>query len=495
MINYKTNDITVSLKFRLGFIFKLFCLLFILDIKCKMAGQIKLLSIKRNEEASYFYEDKLFGTVDLNKNEVAEVAENHKLSKKERKEEERKSKKEKKQKMKEMKEREKEKKKSLKNSRKEVVGSVDTSKSSYDTYIKTNGDVKFNGGFQVGMDVDETAKNNDEESSSDHEEDSKGNEESKEVHVITTREHEGASNHHEDLVNEGERVSEHELSTKTHTMSSEEHVNLEHNSENRGEETREIEETVTAVTAQSNEEAPPEILPQPKVNPYVVEPVGGEHVEIEISEVTDLEADASSSNQVIVMQEGPHQNAVVSEGEIVVATVQQVESGVDLDEIFIEVDKEEKRKSVRFQEETEEIGDGGFESKDHEHASLNLGADLTGTTDDDSVEQPQTSPEAAVEIVSQEERNKVESSVDLDQVFASAEQEIDDETALEESLDVEVVKVNGDAKSNGKAKVSYTERADFVEVSLNESNEHNNTAVKRKEKRKKGSVFRRCCFP
>ena len=471
-----------------------------------MAGEIKLLSIKRNEEASYFYEDKLSTTFDSNKNEVVEVAEGPKLSKKERKEEERKSKKEKKQKTREMKQREKEKRKSLKNSRKEVVGSVDTSKPSYDMDIKTNGDVKINGGFQVGMDVDKTAKNIDGESSSGHKEDSKENEEYKEELVVTTPEHEAASNHHEDLVHEGERVNEHELSTETHTTSSEEHVNLELSSENRVEETREIEETITAATAQSSEEAPPEILPQPKVNPYVAEPAGGEHVEIEISEVTDLEADASNTNQVIVMQtslhNSTHQNGMVSEGEIVVATVQQVESGVDLDEIFTEcykpqceVDKEERRKSVRFQEETEEIGDGEVESKDHEHASLNLGGDFTDTTDDDSVEQPQTLPEAAVEIASQEEQNKVESCVDLDHIFASSEQEIDDETALEESLDVEVVKVNGDAKVNGKTKVSYTQRADFVEVSLKEWNEHDNTTMKRKEKRKKGSFFKKCCFP
>lgn len=457
-----------------------------------MAGEIKLLSIKRNEEASYFYEDKDSTTLESNKNEVVKVEKSRKapqLSKKERKEEERKSKKEKKQKMNEMKQLEKEKKKSLKNSRKEVIGSVDTTRPSSNTVIKTNGDVKINGGFQVGLDVDETAKNNEGESSSGHEDE---------------------SNHHEDLVKEDERASEHELSTKTHTSSSVEEVNLEHS---RAEETKMIEDTITANVAETNEDAPPEILPQPRVSPYMVEPTGGEHVEIEISDVTDMDTDASSSNQVVILQYSSdasthqngvatHQNGVASEeGEIVFVTVEEVESAVDLDQIFTEcdkpeggeVEKEEKRKSVRFSEETEEIGNCEVESKDHEHASLNLGGDFTDSSDGDSAEQRQTS-ETVVEIVAQEEQNKVEGCVDADHV-ASLELENDTETDLEESV-VALVKVNGDAKAkvNGhEAKISNTGMADFVEVSLNESNEHRNTAAKKGKK--KGSLFTRCCFP
>ena len=469
-----------------------------------MAGEIKLLSIKRNEEASYFYQDKVSTSLDSNKSKVVKVEESHKaprLSKKERKEEERKTKKEKKQKINEMKQLEKEKKKSLKNSRKEVIGSVDTTRPSSNTDIKTNGDVKITGGFQVWLDIDETAKNEGESSSV----------------------HEDKSSHHEDLVKEDERASEHELSTKTHTSSSVEEVNLEHS---RAEETKVIEDTITANVAETNEDAPPEILPQPRVSPYMVEPTGGEHVEIEISDVTDMDTDASSSNQVVILlynsdtsthqngvathQNGvaTHQNGVASdEGEIVFVTVEEVESAVDLDQIFAEcdkpaggeVEKEERRKSVRFSEKTEEIGNCEVESKDHEHASLNLGGDFTDSSDGDSAEQPQTS-ETVVEIVAKEEQNKVESCVDVDHV-AFLELENDTETDLEENV-VALVKVNGDTKANGKAKVngheakiSNTEMADFVEVSLNESNEQRNTAAKKKEKTKKGSVFKRCCFP
>ncbi|CAB3976808.1 Hypothetical predicted protein [Paramuricea clavata] len=499
-----------------------------------MAG-IKLLSIKRNEEASYFYENNVSTTLDSNRNEVVGVQENHKapqISKKSRKQDERRSKKEEKQKIKETKQREKEKKKSLKNSRKEVVGSVDTARSSDRARIKTNGDVKSNGGFQVGMDVGEAAENKNEQSLNAHEEDRNENEEdrneneeSKEEHDLTIRlEHEEASNQDEDLSKEHEGVSsEHESSIKihestqleitahvtsseepgvsgeTHATSSDRHADLELRSENC------VEETITVDSVQTTEEAPKEFSHQPKVNPDIPEPTGGQHLEIEISDVTDLDADASSSDQVIVVQNNlqtsTYPSSPASEGQILVATVQQVESCVDLDGIFAECnaptneeDKEEKRKSVRFQEETEEIGHGEVESEDHEHASMNLGGDFSGTTDDDSVERPQTL-QPAVDVVNKEEGRKVESCVDLDHVFAPSEQASDIETVPEENH-VGVGKVNGSAKVNGKANLSNsgTKTDDLVEIRLDESNEHTNTTRKKKEKRNR-SGFRTCCFP
>lgn len=492
-----------------------------------MAG-IKLLSIKRNEEPPYFYENNVSTTLDSNRNEVVGVQENHKapqISKKARKEDERRSKKGEKQKIKETKQREKEKKKSLKNSRKEVVGSVDTARPSDRARIKTNGDVKSNGGFQVGMDVGEAAENKDEESLNAHEEDRNENEEYREEHDLTIRhEQEEASNQDEDLSKEHEGVSsEHESSIKTHesthveitahatsseepgvsgethATSSDRHADLELRSENC------VEETITVDSVQTTEEAPKEFSHQPKVNPDIPEPTGGQHLEIEISDVTDLDADASSSDQVIVVQNSlqtsTYPSSPASEDQILVATVQQVESCVDLDGIFAECnaptneeDKEEKRKSVRFQEETEEIGHGEVESEDHEHTSMNLGGDFSGTTDNDSVERPQTL-QPAVEVVNKEEGRKVESSVDLDHVFAPSEQANDIETVPEENH-VGVGKVNGSAKVNGKANLSNsgTKTDDLVEISLDESNEHTNTTRKKKEKRKR-SGFRTCCFP
>jgi hypothetical protein len=485
-------------------------------------AQIKLLSIKRNEEASYFYAEKNdSATLDSNRN--VEVQENHDaphVSTKARKEEERMSKKVQKQKIKEMKQREKEKRKSLINSRKEIVGSVDTLKRG------DPAETKINGGFQVGINVNDAAKNKSEESLND-------NEEPREEPGEIRHEHEEASNQHEDLNKEHELVSselsitthdhstrenveipEHATSSKelaasgeTRASSSEGHADLESGSKSRLEKPREVEETITMQSAHSVEDAPTEIFHHPKINPAILESDGGQHLEIEISEVTDFDDETSGSDQVIVMQNtSTYQNTQVIEGEILVATVQQVESGLDLDDIFAECngtpdeeDKEEKRKSVRFQEETEEIGRSEEESNDHEHASINIGGDFTGTSDDDSVRPPL---EPAVEIVSKEERSKNESCVDLDHVFAASEQEVSATETVPEQNHVGMVKVNGDTKVNGSTKVNGktkvgngdTKMDELVEINLNESNENKNTATTKKEKRKKSGLIR-CCFP
>ena len=506
-------------------------------------AQIKLLSIKRNEEASYFYESNGSPSLGSNKNEeVVEVEENHKAlqnSKNVKKKEERASKKEQKQKMKELKQREKEKKKSLKNSRKKVVWSVDTGKSNDSANMKGNGDVNINGGFQAGVDTDETAKNKNEESLNNHEGDRSENEESEVEHSGTQSVHEAASSLHEDLPKEDEQVSA-EFSVKTHneslvevtapaiasdepdasgetpTVSSKGYTDLELNSESHLEKPREVkEEVITADSAEASHEAPQDVFFQPKANPGILEPAGGQHLEIEISEVTDLEAEsASSSNQVVVVQTAPqtssYQNNGANEGQILVATVQEVESSVDLDGIFAECgepreeeDKEEKRKSVRFQDETEEIESEvhvhepmDVESEDHEHASMNLGGDFTESNDDGSA-QPTKTLEPAVEVVSKEEQSQVESCADLDEVFAASEQEANDREAVSEESRVVVTKVNGNSKINGKTKVSVnggTNMDDMEEINLNELNEHKNTSPKKKEKKKRSGIYR-CCFP
>jgi hypothetical protein len=485
-------------------------------------AQIKLLSIKRNEEASYFYESNGSPAFDSNKNEVVEDHAAPQKSKNVRREEERKSKKEQKEKMKELKQREKEKKKSLKSSRKKIVGSVDTGRPSdrEETTAKGNGDINVNGGFQVSMDVGEAAKNKNDESLDNHEVGGK-EEESKEEHGEIKNEHEDASGLHEDLTKEHEQVSD-ELSMKTHehstreiteqaissdepATSSEGHVDPEMKSESVLEKPREVlEEVITADSAETSEEAPREMSQQPrKVNPGIVEPNAG-HVEIEISEVSEFEAEpASGSNQVVVTQTLPqtsyYQSNAGIEGPILVATVQEVESGVDLDGIFAECgapqdeeDKEERRKSVRFQEETEEIGS---ESEDHEHASMNLGGDFTDSNDDGSARPPRTL-EPAVEVVSKEERSEVESCTNLDEVFAASERKANATETVSEESRVVVTKVNGSANVNGRTKVGNggTNVDDLVEINLNESNEHRNTAAKKKEKRKRGGLYR-CCFP
>ena len=505
-------------------------------------AQIRLLSIKRNEEASYFYESNGSPSLDSNRNEVVEVEENHTTfqnSKNVKKKEERVSKKEQKQKMKELKQCEKEKKKSLKTSRKKVVGSVDTGRSSDCAEMKGNGDVHLNGGFQAGRDAVETAENKNEESLNDHEGGRNESEESNDEHSETQSEHEGASSIHEDLPKEDEQVSgglsvkrrdeslvevtghaiasdEPDASRGTPIISSEGHTDPELDSESHLEKPREVEEEViTADSAEASQEAPKDIFFLPKANPGIPEPAGGQHLEIEISEVTDLEAEsASSSNQVVVMQTVPqtssHHNNATIEGLILVATVQEVESCVDLDSIFTECgepleeeDKEERRKSVRFNDETEEIESVvheheplNVESEDHEHASMNLGGDFTDSTDDDSA-QPTKTLEPAAEVVSKEEQSKVESGANLDEVFAASEQEAIDREAVSEESRVVVTKVNGSSKVNGKTKVSANGRTnmdDMEEIDLNELNEHKNTAPKRKEKKKRSGLYR-CCFP
>ena len=495
-------------------------------------AQIKLLSIKRNEEASYFYESNGSPAFDSNKNEVVEDHAAPQKSKNVRREEERKSKKEQKEKMKELKQREKEKKKSLKSSRKKIVGSVDTGRPSdrEETTAKGNGDINVNGGFQVSMDVGEAAKNKNDESLDNHEVGGK-EEESKEEHGEIKNEHEDASGLHEDLTKEHEQVSdelsmktrehstreiteqaissdEPEASGETSATSSEGHVDPEMKSESVLEKPREVlEEVITADSAETSEEAPREMSHQPrKVNPGIVEPNAG-HVEIEISEVSEFEAEpASGSNQVVVTQTLPqtsyYQSNAGIEGPILVATVQEVESGVDLDGIFAECgapqdeeDKEERRKSVRFQEETEEIGSVGVESENHEHASMNLGGDFTDSNDDGSARPPRTL-EPAVEVVSKEERSEVESCTNLDEVFAASERKANATETVSEESRVVVTKVNGSANINGRTKVGNggTNVDDLVEINLNESNEHRNTAAKKKEKRKRGGLYR-CCFP
>mgnify|MGYP002803908683 CR=1 FL=1 len=505
-------------------------------------AQVRLLSIKRNEEASYFYESNGSTSLDSNKNEVVEVEENHTAlqnSKNVKKREERASKKEQKQKIKELKQREKEKKKSVKTSRKKVMGSVDTSKSSDRMEVNGNDDVNTNGGFQAGMDTDETAKNKNEGSLKDHEADRNENEEWKQELSETQSNHEGASSLHEDLPKEDKQVKD-EFSVKTHDesfvevtgpaiagdepdasretpiMSSEGHTDRELNSESHLEKPREVEEEViTADSAEASQEAPKDVFFQPKANPGIAEPAGGQHVEIEISEVTDLEPEsASSSNQVVVMQTVPqtssYDNNAAIEGQILVATVQEVESSVDLDTIFAECgdqreeeDKEEKRKSVRFQDETEEIESEvdehellNVESEDHEHASMNLGGDFTESTDDDSA-QPTKTLEPAVEVVSKEEQSKVESCANLDEVFAASEQETNDREAVSKESRVVMTKVNGSLKVSGKTKVSAnggTNMDEMEEINLNELNEHKNIAPKKKEKKKRSGLYR-CCFP
>ncbi len=485
-------------------------------------AQIKLLSIKRNEEASYFYAEKNdSATLDSNRN--VEVQENHDaphVSTKARKEEERMSKKVQKQKIKEMKQREKEKRKSLINSRKEIVGSVDTLKRG------DPAETKINGGFQVGINVNDAAKNKSEESLND-------NEEPREEPGEIRHEHEEASNQHEDLNKEHELVSselsitthdhstrenveitEHATSSKelaasgeTRASSSEGHADLESGSKSRLEKPREVEETITMQSAHSVEDAPTEIFHHPKINPAILESDGGQHLEIEISEVTDFDDETSGSDQVIVMQiplptKTPKSSRVrylLRQFNKLKAVSTWMTFSLNVMERPDEEDKEEKRKSVRFQEETEEIGRSEEESNDHEHASINIGGDFTGTSDDDSVRPPL---EPAVEIVSKEERSKNESCVDLDHVFAASEQEVSATETVPEQNHVGMVKVNGDTKVNGSTKVNGktkvgngdTKMDELVEINLNESNENKNTATTKKEKRKKSGLIR-CCFP
>ena len=489
--------------------------------------EVKLLSIKRSEEASYFYENGATTAFDTNSNGTTPVEENPKtsrqISKKERKDMEKQSKKEKKQKIKEIKQREKEKRKSLKNSRKEVVGSVDTGGPSKSAAAKVNGDVKVNGGLQVGM------NSNEEEMKDDHDESTGSHDGGKSEEEESREDSAGIVVKNEDSLKQEEVSDKHEsstITTTTTTITTQEELTPgnvvmiagKKTSSEQPEKLREVEETIVPDEAKTTHETPADIFYQPTLSPHIPESTGSEHVEIEISEVTDFEANSSSSGQVVVVEHIP-QNNMINEGQIHAVTVQQVESGVDLDTVFatcddvMEEEKEEKRKSVRFQEETEEITEREVEPTDHEHASYNFGGDFTSSNDDASIE-PSQKLEPAIEVVSKEERKEVIACVNVDRVLASSEQEtndteqetidteterndteqetIDTETDLVQS-NVNVVKVNGNGKVNGQA--MKTETNDMVEISLNESNEYKNTAKKKKKEKNERSRLMRCCFP
>ena len=503
-------------------------------------AEIKLLSIKRNTEASYFYDQNSSATLDSNKNEVVQVQADQTtlpVSQKDKKREEKRSKKEQKEREKELKQLEKEKKKSLKTSRKDIVGSVDTS-GPHDR-VKPNGDAKtgrdFPDGFYVGeaskdhqdksLTVNDEVKNyngasgleNDatkrelEEPLNQHEQELKQREEPLKQNVDSSEVHEEVSNElnlsiktNEDSVHENvgliENVTtgvEHEINIKGRGI-----TNGGHNVDQSELDQSQFEETIRPEDAQTTQEAPPDSFFQPVASPGILEPTGGELVEIEISEVADVEVDPSSSDEVVVApQDPPHVHSPTGESEIIVSTVQHVESNVDVNSFFAEdhgpvdvVDKEEARKSVRFQDETEEIGCSDSETEDHEHASLNLGGDFTET--DDS-EQKRTL-EPSIEIVEKEERQTVESCVDLNNVFASSERlsnDTDEVSSKAERNHVAGLKLNGSAKVNGKATVEgQTKMARFEEIDLNGSNEHKNTAERKKEKRKRSKLVR-CCFP
>ncbi|XP_028403160.1 glutamic acid-rich protein-like [Dendronephthya gigantea] len=425
------------------------------------------------------------------------------VSKKDKKREEKRSKKEQKEREKELKQLEKEKRKSLKSSGKDVVGSVDTSVP-HDA-VKTNGDLKT--GLDVGkasnepqarsLAVDGDIKNDSEAPLEQNVESSEGHEKVSSEFNLSISTNEASARENVELIGNATSGVEHETSIKSRGITNDGHdVEQSELSFGNG---AVIEETIKPEDAESTEEAPPDSFSQPVVCPAFPEPTGGQHVEIEISEVGELDVDPSSSDEVVVSPQDPF-HGHPGEGEIVVSTVQIVESSVDVDSFFAEdygpleqVEKEEARKSVRFQDETEEIGCSDGDTEDHEHASLNLGGDFTETDDDDQ----KRKLEPAVEIVRKEERQTVESCVDLDNVFAPSKRQSDDTEAVPSKAEGNHAgsKVNGSAKVNGKAAGNgRTNMGRFEEIDLNGSNEQKNTTVAKKEKRKRSRLMR-CCFP
>ena len=374
-------------------------------------AQVRLLSIKRNPEHSYFYENE-GATFDSNSNKVTGATgnEDKEISEKSREASE---------------EKEKMPKKDLKHCEKEMSQKKDSTRRETDKNKQTNGNVNntqfSNAAFEENVEVE----------------------------------------------TEDEKIRQ-EVSQEITTLNSGSQGGPSTNMNNI------VEETITAQGANQSEEAPPELSRHFKPSPGITEMEQGEFVEVEISEVTELDDMSEEVNghaAVVGDASGP-------ESPIVAATVQEVESGVDLENFFIEVygesgldgTEEKRRKSVRFQdpEATEKDSDSQTEVADKPDEDEEK---ITENNDHPVRLQP------TEEIISKEHTSNVEScEVNWDEIFELCEKEGPDNSNAPQG---EVVNHREDVVSNDIAPYE-------------KHNEQHDDKERRKEKRKKGGLLKWC---
>ena len=390
--------------------------------------EVKLLSIKIKPEHAYFFEND-GATFDSNSNKVTVAPSNNvrKMSKKDRKAAE---KEQKKQQKKELEQRKKEMKKSakMKNSQKTEIQDSDMKT---DESVKTNGEVNLpqftNPVFQdeiLGKDEDVNVKENVPPTSS---------------------------------------LPEPTRSQIAQPGSSGIVTGVE-------------EQPVTRENFNPVQEAPRELLMNFKPKPEVTEIEQGQHVEVEISEVTE---DMSGSN------------GMGSESEITMAIVQEVESGLDLDSFFIEVygetgvkSSQEKRKSVRFEEprNSEQDTDSKAEDNDGKTTKNDNEDNEDGLAEaSEQCEKPQSDEHIDKELI-----NNVEScEMDLDELFELCDKE--DRKTSEAQLEVE-----NDANTSEVGNHRIEIASDDITPNGKPSKQKEETGSKT-EKRKKGGLLK-CCF-
>lgn len=223
------------------------------------------------------------------------------------------------------------------------------------------------------------------------------------------------------------------------------------------------EEAITCENAEQPEEEPRDISWQFKPNPQITTLEQGQHVEVEISEITELE-------------DMPDGNGMSSETVIAVTIVQEVESGADLDSFFIEVygeagmkESKEKRKIVRFEEPqpTEQETDNRTEDSD----------DKTENADgEDEVIEVKREEPPVDECVGDGRISNGDSchEIDLDQIFESCEKEAGPNTTEVGNHRIEIA--GDDVTLNGKPSGAGHEEI-----------------ASKTEKRKKGGLLK-CCF-
>ena len=391
--------------------------------------EVKLLSIKIKPEHAYFFEND-GATFDSNSNKVTVTPSNNgrKMSKKDRKAAE--------------KEQKKQQKKELEQRKKEMKNSAKMKNSAQKTEIqdnmKTDGTVKTNGNlpqfsnpvFQdevLGKDEDVNMKEDVPPTSS---------------------------------------LPEPTLSQNAQPGSSGIVVGVE-------------EQPITRENSNQVQEAPRELFLNFKPKPEVTEIEQGQHVEVEISEVTEVE-DMSGSN------------GMGSESEITMAIIQEVESGLDLDSFFIEVygetggvkSSQEKRKSVRFEEPRNSEQDTDSKAEDND------GKTTKNDNEDDvdefaeasgQCEKPQSDEHIDKELIS----NVESCEMNLDELFELCDKE-DRKTSEAAQLEVE-----NDANTNevGNHRI---EIASDITPNGKPSEQKEETGSKT-EKRKKGGLLK-CCF-
>ena len=236
------------------------------------------------------------------------------------------------------------------------------------------------------------------------------------------------------------------------------------------------EQPVTRENFNPVQEAPRELLMNFKPKPEVTEIEQGQHVEVEISEVTE---DMSGSN------------GMGSESEITMAIVQEVESGLDLDSFFIEVygetgvkSSQEKRKSVRFEEprNSEQDTDSKAEDNDGKTTKNDNEDNEDGLAEaSEQCEKPQSDEHIDKELI-----NNVEScEMDLDELFELCDKE--DRKTSEAQLEVE-----NDANTSEVGNHRIEIASDDITPNGKPSEQKEETGSKT-EKRKKGGLLK-CCF-